>query len=145
MTPIREQTDNIIRRLKTKESLSDVRFFREYSEENIETPVSGFAAVVGITGTSRSQGFVGGLAASGVIGSMYTAEVEIRVYSPVQGNGSGLSEIVSEMLTALRAADEEKIVTAVSASSIEFDKEINSVYRRLCFTLEFCLCEEGGA
>ena len=37
------------------------------------------------------------------------------------------------------------IITEATASSIEFDKELNSVFRRLSFKVEFCLCEEGSA
>ena len=145
MTPIREQTDCIIRRLKMQESMQNVRFVRAFSEESIEMPIRGFLAAVNIVSTEKSQDFVGGLAASGVKGCMYAAEVEIRVYSPFQGNGSGLSELVSTMLCGLKEADEEKLITASSVSSIEFDKEINSVFRKLCFSMEFCLCEEGNA
>ena len=145
MTPIREQTDCMIRRLKTQESMQNVRFVRAFGDENIETPMQGFLAAVSIISTSQSQDFVGEWAASGVKGCMYTAEVEIRVYSPYHENGSGLSEMVSAMMTGLKEADEEKLITAAAASSIEFDKELNSVFRKLCFTMEFCLCEEGNA
>ena len=145
MTPIREQTDCMIRRLKTQESMQNVRFVRAFGDENIETPIQGFLAAVSIISTSQSQDFVGEWAASGVKGCMYTAEVEIRVYSPYHENGSGLSEMVSTMMTGLKEADEEKLITAAAASSIEFDKELNSVFRKLCFTMEFCLCEEGNA
>ena len=145
MTPIREQTDCMIRRLKTQESMQNVRFVRAFGDENIETPIQGFLAAVSIISTSQSQDFVGEWAASGVKGCMYTAEVEIRVYSPYHETGSGLSEMVSTMMTGLKEADEEKLITAAAASSIEFDKELNSVFRKLCFTMEFCLCEEGNA
>ena len=145
MTPIHEQTDCVIRRLKTQESMRNVRFVRAFSDENIETPIHGFLAAVSIISTSQSQDFVGGWASSGVRGCMYTAEVEIRVYSPYHENGNGLSELVSAMLTGLKEADEEKLITAAAASSIEFDNELNSVFRKLCFTMEFCLCEEGSA
>ena len=145
MTPIREQTDCMIRRLKTQESMQNVRFVRAFGDENIETPIQGFLAAVSIISTSQSQDFVGEWAASGVKGCMYTAEVEIRVYTPYHENGSGLSEMVSAMMTGLKEADEEKLITAAAASSIEFDKELNSVFRKLCFTMEFCLCEEGNA
>ena len=145
MTPIREQTDCMIRRLKTQESMQNVRFVRAFGDEHIETPIQGFLAAVSIISTSQSQDFVGEWAASGVKGCMYTAEVEIRVYSPYHENGSGLSEMVSAMMTGLKEADEEKLITAAAASSIEFDKELNSVFRKLCFTMEFCLCEEGNA
>ena len=129
MTPIREQTDCMIRRLKTQESMQNVRFVRAFGDENIETPIQGFLAAVSIISTSQSQDFVGEWAASGVKGCMYTAEVEIRVYSPYHENGSGLSEMVSAMMTGLKEADEEKLITAAAASSIEFDKELNSVFR----------------
>ena len=145
MTAIREQTDCIIRRLRTQQALRDVRFVREFSEEFIETPIEGYLAAVSITGTSRKQDFVGGLAATGVKGSLYAAEVEIRVYSPYCESGTSLSEIVSAMMTGLREADEEHLITACTASPIAFDNELNCIYRNLSFTLEFCLCEEGGA
>ena len=145
MTPIQEQIDTLIRGLKQQEGLSGVRFLREYGREDIETPVSGFSAVVGVLKTEQAQSFLGDLAASGVKGRMYTAEAEIRVFSPYRENGSGLSELVSEMLTGLQAADEAGIITEATASSIEFDKELNSVFRRLSFKVEFCLCEEGSA
>ena len=145
MTPIGEQRDCMMRRLKTSQSMHTVRFVRAFGDENIETPIQGFLAAVSIISTSQSQDFVGEWAASGVKGCMYTAEVEIRVYSPYHENGSGLSEMVSTMMTGLKEADEEKLITAAAASSIEFDKELNSVFRKLCFTMEFCLCEEGNA
>ena len=128
MTPIREQVDTMIRRLKAQDSMEGVRFIRAYSDEGIETPIQGFSAV-----------------APGVRGSLYSAEVELRVFAPYRQSGEGLSELVSAMLIGLERADEERLITAASASSIEFDSELNCVFRRLCFTLEFCLCEEGIA
>ena len=145
MTPIREQVDTMIRRLKAQDSMEGVRFFRAYSDESIETPIQGFSAVVGVIKAEQKQGFAGGLAAPGVRGSLYSAEVELRVFAPYRQSGEGLSELVSAMLIGLERADEERLITAASASSIEFDSELNCVFRRLCFTLEFCLCEEGIA
>ena len=58
-------------------------------------------------------------------------------------NGSGLSEAVSELMEGLKKADEEKLITAVSASSIEFDSDTNTVFRKVDVHIEFCLCEEG--
>ena len=43
---------------------------------------------------------------------------------------------------AAAKADAEKIVTSVSASSIEFDPDVNAVFRKVEFKLEFCLCGE---
>ena len=67
---------------------------------------------------------------------------EIRVYAPATENGSGLSEIVTEILAGLKKADSQKIITDTSASPIAFDPDMNAIYRTVHFSLEFCLCEE---
>ena len=144
MTQINEQVDCIVHGLKEISALSGVRFVREFSEEQIETPVGGFIAAVGVISAERSNAFIGGDAASALKGEMYAAVCEIRLYSPNGGNGSGLSELAGEMLTGLRSADTSGIVSEASVSSIEFDKEINTIFRRISFRLEFCLCEEGA-
>ena len=77
-------------------------------------------------------------------GEMYSAAVEIRLYSPNGGNGSGLSELAGEMLAGLKTADTAGIVSDASVSSIEFDTELNTIFRRIGFRMEFCLCEEGS-
>ena len=59
MTPIQEQIDTLIRGLKQQEGMSGVRFLREYGREDIETPVSGFSAVVGVLKTEQAQSFLG--------------------------------------------------------------------------------------
>ena len=143
MTQIRRQIDRLIIRLKQQAALQGVRFVREYGSEPVETPVRGMLAAVGIVKTARETGFFGGLINSSLRGESYSAEVEIRVYAPQGENGSGLSELVSELLAGLERADEEKLITGAAASSIEFDPNLNTVFRRLSFTMEFVLCEEG--
>ncbi|MBR1483340.1 MAG: hypothetical protein IJ598_10285 [Ruminococcus sp.] len=142
MTTINEQADEIVRGLKELAPLQNVRFVREFSAAAVETPVSGFLAVVGVKSAERSRQFLGGDATSTLKGEMYAAVVELRVYSPYGGNGSGLSEVVGAMLTGLRTVDTAGIISDASASSIEFDAELNTIFRRLSFRLEFCLCEE---
>ena len=145
MDQINSQVNGIILGLKTIRALSGVRFVREYSAEPIETPVSGFIASVGVKSAERSSGFIGGDATSSLKGEMYSAAVEIRLYSPNGGNGSGLSELAGKMLTGLRSADTAGIISDASVSSIEFDTELNAIFRRIGFNLEFCLCEEGSS
>ena len=117
MTQIQQCVDRIVDRLKMNDAFSGVRFIREYGNVSIETPVRGLLAVVGITNTSRKKGYIGGYLSSSVRGETYVATAEIRVYAPADENGSGLSELVFELMTAIEAADAEKIVTSVSASS----------------------------
>lgn len=143
MTQIRRQIDTLIIRLKRIDALSDVRFVREYGCDAIETPVRSMTAVVGITQTNREKGYIGGYLSSSVRGETYGAKVEICLYAPADENGSGLSELVSQLMAGLIAVDEEHLITNVRASSIEFDPNTNSVFRKVEFEMEFCLCEEG--
>lgn len=142
MTEIRQRLDAIIRSLKRQPAMERVRFVREYAAENEEMPLCGVLAVVGVTQTTREKGYIGGFLSSSVKGESYGAKAEIRVYAPADENGNGLSEIVGEMLAGLEAADAEHIITEAGASSIEFDPDVNAVFRKLTFQIEFCVCEE---
>ena len=149
MDRIQRQIDALVVRLKHQDAMAGIRFVREYANAEVETPVRGFLAVVGMTDASRrnmpsrEKGYIGGYLTSSVCGEAYSAHVEIRVYAPQSENGSGLSEAVSELLEGLKEADEEMIITAASASSIEFDPDTNAIFRKVDLTIAFCLCEEG--
>lgn len=143
MNQIEKQVDRIIAALKLNEALKQVRFVREYGSHNIENPVSGLLAVVSVTDTSLLKSYIGGYLSSSIKGDSYAANVEIRVYAPAPENGTGLSEVVSELLTGLKKADSEKIIVESGASSIAFDPDMNAIYRIVHFSIEFCLCEEG--
>ncbi|MBQ6387909.1 MAG: hypothetical protein IJH96_04730 [Ruminococcus sp.] len=144
MTQINEQMDAIVRGLKALPSLSEVRFVREYVSAPVETPVSGFIAVVGVKSAAQSRAFIGGDATASLKGEMYTAVAEICLYAPCGGNGNGLSELAGEILNGLRTADTAGIISEASVSPIAFDTELNTVFRSIGFRLEFCLCEEGS-
>ena len=142
MTEIQRRIDRLVLRLKRQHALADVRFVREYGSERVETPVRGMLAVVSLVTAAREKGYIGGFLSSSVRGESYEAKAEIRVYAPQSENGSGLSELVSELLIGLKTADEEGIITEENASSIEFDPEMNAIYRTVTFSLAFCICEE---
>ena len=142
MNQIEKHFDRVIAGLKLIEALKSVRFVREYGSHNIELPIKGLLAVVSITDTSLSKSYIGGYLSSGVKGEQYEANGEIRVYAPANENGSGLSEIVTEILAGLKKADSQKIISQTSASSIAFVPDMNAIYRTVYFSIEFCLCEE---
>lgn len=143
MTQIQQQIDGIVRALKRSPALSEVRFVKGFGTRGAELPVAGFYATVTVGNTAQTQGFIGAQAASGVQGALYCADAEIRVYAPATENGSGLSRVVSAMLFELDNADTQRIITKREATSIAFDPDLNAIYRRLCFSVEFCVCEEG--
>ncbi len=142
MIQIQQQIDSVIMGLKQRGALSEVRFVRGYGTEKIETPVRGMLAVVSITQITRENGFFGGRLSSSVSGERYSVKAEICVYAPASENGTGLSGVVSELLSSLEAADSGHIITGVSASPIEFDPNINSVFRKIEFDASFCLSGE---
>ncbi len=143
MNQIEKQVDRIIAGLKVIDSLKSLRFVREYGNHTAENPINSTIAVVSVTDTALSKSYIGGYLSSAVKGEQYTARAEIRVYAPADENGSGLSETVSELLTGLKKADSEKIITEANASPIAFDPDMNAIYRTVEFVIEFCLCEEG--
>lgn len=143
MNQIEQQLDSIIIRLKSAESLKGIRFLREYGTHRMENPVKTAVAVVSVKCTERCMDYIGGYLSPALKGELYTAKAEIRVYAPADSNGSGLTELVSNLLCELKKADEEKIITEVSAGSIVFDADMNAVYRAVSLSLEFCLYEEA--
>lgn len=142
MNRVEKQLDRIVAGLKLIDALKPVRFVREYGSHTAETPVRGFLAVVSVTDMSASKSYIGGYLSSSIKGEQFAAKAQIRVYAPADGNGSGLSEIVSELLLGLKTADAEKVITASGAKPIEFDPDMNAIFRTVEFELEFCLCEE---
>nr|DAZ14596.1 MAG TPA: hypothetical protein [Caudoviricetes sp.] len=142
MNQIRTQLDRIIARLKLNERLSKVRFVREHGCHRAEVSPSGFIAVVSITDTALSKKFVGDYLSPAVKGEQFSGRVQIFVYAPADENGNGLSEITCEIMQGLKKADTEKIMGEVTATAIDFDADMNAIYRTIEFSLEFCLCEE---
>lgn len=143
MNQIEKQVDQIIAGLKVIDELKSVRFVREYGSHNVENPISSLLAVVSVTDTALSKNYIGGYLSSTVKGESYEAKVEIRVYAPATENGSGLSEVASEILTGLKKADSQKIIVEADVTPISFDPDMNAIYRVVHFGIEFCLCEEG--
>lgn len=142
MNRIERQVDRIIAGLKLIDGLRQIRFVREYGSRAAEAPVRGFLAVVSVTDMSASKSFIGEYLSQGVKGELFCAKAEIRVYAPADENGSGLSELVGELMAGLKRADTEKVITSTGATSIEFDPDMNAVFRTVTLELEFCLCEE---
>lgn len=142
MKQILRQLDTLIARIKLCENLERVRFIREYGTHSAEMPVTGFLAVVSLTDTSLSKKYIGEYLESSIKGEEFSAKVEINVYAPASENGNGLSEVTSELMSTLKRVDNEKILRDITASPIEFDADMNSIFRTVEFKMDFCLCEE---
>lgn len=142
MNQITTQLDRIIARLRLNEKLKGVKFIREHTSQSVEVNLSSFLAVVAVTDTALSKRFVGDYLSPSVKGEQFSTRVQIFVYAPADENGNGLSEITCELMQGLKKADTDKIISEVSVSAIDFDADMNSIYRKVEFNMEFCLCEE---
>lgn len=142
MNQITTQLDRIIARIRLNEKLKGVKFIREHTSQSVEVNLSSFLAVIAVTDTALSKRFVGDYLSPSVKGEQFSARVQIFVYAPADENGNGLSEITCELMQGLKKADTDKIISEVSVSAIDFDADMNSIYRKVEFNMEFCLCEE---
>ena len=143
MNRIKAEVDRIVARLKENSALSGIRFVREYSSNQLESPIDGWLAAVCITDVKLSKSYVGGYMSSSLRGEVYSAGVEIRLFAPAEENGSGLSELAGEIISTLSEAKNELNISSVTASAIGFDQNSDPVYRTVSCKLEFCASGEA--
>lgn len=139
MIQIKQRLDTIINTLKAMPEFENVRFVREFTAQYAETPINGFLAAVRVISTGLTESYLGEIALSPLKGDVFSAEAEIRIFAPKNQSGSGLSTLTGKMLTALKEADKEGIITELSAGAIEFDTNLSAIFRRLSFKMEFLL------
>ena len=143
MNRIKAEVDRIVARLKENSALSGIRFVREYSSNQLESPIDGWLAAVCITDVKLSKSYVGGYMSSSLRGEVYSAGVEIRLFAPAEENGSGLSELAGEIISTLSESKNELNISSVTASAIGFDPNSDAVYRTVSCKLAFCASGEA--
>lgn len=143
MNRIKAEVDRIVARLKENSALSGIRFVREYSSNQLESPIDGWLAAVCITDVKLSKSYVGGYMSSSIRGEVYSAGVEIRLFAPAEENGSGLSELAGEIISTLSESKNDLNISSVTASAIGFDPNSDAVYRTVSCKLEFCASGEA--
>ena len=143
MNRIKAEVDRIVARLKENSALSGIRFVREYSSNQLESPIDGWLAAVCITDVKLSKSYVGGYMSSSIRGEVYSAGVEIRLFAPAEENGSGLSELAGEIISTLSESKNELNISSVTASAIGSDPNSDAVYRTVSCKLEFCASGEA--
>ena len=144
MIQIKQRLDTIINTLKARPEFENVRFVREFTTQYAETPINGYLAAVRIISTKLTESYLGAKASQQIKGDLYSAEAEIRIFAPQSQNGSGLSTLAGVMLTAIKEADTDGIITELSAGAIEFDTNLSAIFRKLSFKMEFMLIGDGA-
>ena len=126
----------LINSLKGCAELEDIRFVRGYTNQRIESPVSGFTAAVIVLETKLKESYLGGDIGENIKGDIYSAGAEIRLYAPRNENGSGLSHLAAIMLDRLKDVKSDCALSGFNAGQIEFDANLNAIFRRIGFELE---------
>lgn len=139
---IEEIVDRLIYHIKSDELLKDLRFVKEYKEQNIETPLTDYLAVVSINSMSRSSEFLGDSVYNSLKGEKYSAEVSIKIYAPTFKEGHGLTSISGILLNSIKKADEENLIEEITFEPVMFQENINANYRVCKFKISFFLCKE---
>ncbi len=144
MIRINRHLDMIINSLKGCAELENICFVRGYTNQRIESPVSGFTAAVILLETKLRESYLGGDIDADIKGGIYCAEAEIRLYAPRNENGSGLSHLAAVLLDRLKDVKANCALSGFSAGQIEFDANLNAVFRRIGFELELPVLQEAG-
>lgn len=143
MTEIEKIVDQLIKETKKNTELSNVRFIKAYRSNQVETPITGYLAVVSIESMTCEKSFLGNTAYQGLKGEKYTAQVKVRIYAPNYENGQDLTGISGVFCNSIKSADEESVIEQVSFSPIEFDENINAMCRCCNVRIGFYLCQEA--
>lgn len=142
MTRIQRYMDTIINSLKASPGFEDVRFVREFGNQYIDNPISGFLAAVCVKSFGLACNYLGGLNPGKTKGNLGFAEAEIMVCAPKNKTGSGLSLIAANLAARLKHIEIDGEISGISADPIEFDQNLCAVIRRVKFRLEFFAGDE---
>lgn len=142
MNEFEKIVDKLIYSAKSNETLKDIRFIKAYREQNIESPLTDYLAVVSINSMLRTGEFLGNSVYGNLKGEKYSGEVFIKIYAPDFKEGQGLTSISSILLNSIKQADEENVIEEISFQPIAFEEKINAIYRVCKIKISFFLCEE---
>jgi hypothetical protein len=107
-----------------------------------ERPFQGFTCVVNIESVSQPEKFLGGYYEESIKGELYSVKVCLRVYADNETSGEDLGDTTLNISQAFISADENKIIDSSYIGPITYDDKLQSIYREISFSLEFCLCGE---
>lgn len=142
MTEIENIVEKLIKNVKKNPELSQVRFVKEYSSVNVETPISSYIAVVSVESMTRDKNFLGNIVKNGLKGDRFSATMAVNIYAPNYENGFDLTGISGVFCESIKQADEENIIDKITFEPISYDTVINVMCRKCKVELSFYLCEE---
>ncbi|MBR2716015.1 MAG: hypothetical protein IKB73_07425 [Ruminococcus sp.] len=145
MKQIEDRINEIVKKIKQSENMSEYCFLKGYEAEDIAQPLTEFVIVVTTLDTLIDMQFLGEAVSKNLKGEMYVTNVKFRVYAPKDCGGSGLLDLSGALCDAIKKVDTEKMCKDIKIGAVSYDSEAMTVYRDVTVQFSFCLYEEVGA
>jgi hypothetical protein len=142
MTEVNDIVDTLVKKAKSVNNIEGVKFIRAYNQGMTERPFQGFTCVVNIESVSQPEKFLGGYYGESIKGELYSVKLCLRVYADNETSGEDLGATTLNISQAFISADENKIIASSYIGPITYDNQLQSIYREINISLEFCLCGE---
>lgn len=134
MKKLTDILDGFVKKVKTNEALSDVRFIHGGKTASAEKPVRSSLVACAVGAVQISEGITSG--------SECTAEFKFHVYAPENVGSRELSKLTHSLMEALWEADTEGIISSQKADEVKFDSELCTRVQLLTVTVKL-LSSEG--
>ncbi len=108
--------DELVKKIKSIEEFSNVRFIRARKSEKAEKPVESFFVACGVGRVHKEKDSVGN--------RMFTALLEFQVYAPYDKGGSELSKLCVSLMDALDRVDTESEIADIKICDAVYDKDL---------------------
>ncbi|MBQ4129715.1 MAG: hypothetical protein IJD68_08120 [Ruminococcus sp.] len=142
MTQLQTNIDDMVKKIKTYGSLSDICFVKGFGAYEQANPLSDYMIAVSTLDTQVVSSFVGENVKDNLKGGMYDLTLKFRIYAPKNNGGEGLISLANELCDAIRKSDSYNACQDIKISAISFDENAMSVYRDVVLQLSFCMYEE---
>lgn len=142
MIQIQSSIDELVKKIKKDEALSDLCFVKGFSFNEQPAPLNSYMIAVSTLDAQIGTQFVSDAVGENLKGSMYDATLKFRIYAPKNKGGEGLVALATDLCNAIRKNDAENVCNDIKVSGISFDEQMMSVYRDVVAQLSFCMYEE---
>ena len=145
MTSADNRIDELIRRVKSRDSMTELVFIPAYPPHRTPNPMGSYTVTVGDVEMKPSRYFIGDCSGRGQKGMLTEADLRLRVYAPERTSGAALLRVTSMLIDALEAEDNERWIRSYRMTDIGFDTASRTEYRDVIVNMYILLSEEAGA
>ena len=145
MTSADNRIDELIRRVKSRDSMTELVFIPAYPPHRTPNPMGCYTVTVGDVEMKPSRYFIGNRAGRGEKGMLAEADLRLRVYAPERTSGAALLRVTSMLTDALEAEDTERWIRSFRMSDIGFDTASRTEFRDIVVNMYILLNGEAIA